>query len=86
MGLKIGERMHLMDIDENTPIFLQKKIINITFPYMYEVFIRWDKNLVFLQYYQNTIYIHNHGYVSTFLWCVCCILHYCNFKFSLEST
>jgi hypothetical protein len=40
MGLKIGERMHLMDIDENTPIFLQKKIINITFPYMYEVFIR----------------------------------------------
>jgi hypothetical protein len=23
MGLKIGERMHLMDIDENTPIFLQ---------------------------------------------------------------
>jgi hypothetical protein len=23
MGLKIGEKMHLMDIDENTPIFLQ---------------------------------------------------------------
>jgi hypothetical protein len=23
MGLKIGEGMHLVDIDENTPIFLQ---------------------------------------------------------------
>jgi hypothetical protein len=34
---------------------------------MYEVFIQWDTNLVFLQYYQNTIYIHNYGYVSTFL-------------------
>jgi hypothetical protein len=24
MGLKIGERMHLVDIDENTPISLQE--------------------------------------------------------------
>jgi hypothetical protein len=34
---------------------------------MYEVFIQRDINLVFLQYYQNITYIHNHGYVSTFL-------------------
>ncbi len=67
MGLKIGERMHLMNIDENTPISFQKNIINITFPYMCKVFILRDINLVFLQYYQNTTYIHNYGYVSTFL-------------------
>jgi hypothetical protein len=24
MGLKIGKRMHLMDIDENTPIYFQE--------------------------------------------------------------
>jgi hypothetical protein len=63
MGLKISENMHLMDIDENAPIALQKEIINITFPYMYEVFILWDMNLVFLQYYQNSICIHNYGYI-----------------------
>ncbi len=39
--------------------------INITFPYMHEVILQ-DMNLVFLQYYQNTTYIHNYGYVSTF--------------------
>ncbi len=26
MGLKPSEKMHFMDIDENTPIFLQKQI------------------------------------------------------------
>jgi hypothetical protein len=24
MGLKIGERMHLVDVDENTPIYFQE--------------------------------------------------------------
>jgi hypothetical protein len=67
MGLKIGERMYLMDMDENTPIIFPKKIIYITNPYMYELFVLWDINLVFLQYYQNTIYIHNYGYVLAFL-------------------
>ncbi len=43
-----------------------------------------DINLVFLQYYQDTIYIHNYGYISMCLWCFCCILHYCNFKFSIR--
>ncbi len=38
-GLKIGVKIHLMDIDENTPIFSQFFFINITFPYMYEIFI-----------------------------------------------
>ncbi len=47
MNLKIGEKIHLMDVDENTQTY--------TFPYIYEVFILWDMNLVFLQYYQNTI-------------------------------
>jgi hypothetical protein len=36
-----------MDIDENIPMFFIKKIINITFPYMYEIFILWNINLVF---------------------------------------
>jgi hypothetical protein len=48
MGLKIGEKMHLVDFDENTSFVFQKKIINITFSYMYEIFIQWDKNLMFL--------------------------------------
>jgi hypothetical protein len=30
---------------------------------MYEVFILRDMNLVFLQYYQNNICIHNYGYI-----------------------
>jgi hypothetical protein len=38
-GLKIGEKIHLMDIDENIPMFSIKKFINITFPYMYEIII-----------------------------------------------
>ncbi len=63
MGLKIGENMHLMDIDENAPIAFQIFFLNITFPYMYEVFILQDMNLVFLQYYQNSICIHNYGYI-----------------------
>jgi hypothetical protein len=48
--------------------FFKKEFINITFPHMYEEFILWDINLVFLQYYHNTTYIHNYGYVSTFLY------------------
>jgi hypothetical protein len=69
MGLKIGERMHPVDIDENAPISLQENNYkhNITFPYMYEIFILRDINLMFLYYYQNTNYFHNYGYVSTFL-------------------
>jgi hypothetical protein len=50
--------MHLMDIDEDYTTFSLKQIIlNITIPYMYEVFMLQDINLMFLQYYQNTIYI-----------------------------
>jgi hypothetical protein len=63
---------------------LKQIILNITIPYMYEVFMLRDINLVFLQYYQDTIYIHNYGYISMCLWCFCCILHYCNFKFSIR--
>jgi len=78
--------MHLMDIDEIHQLFFEQIILNIIFPYKYEVFILRDINLVFLQYYQNTIHIHNYGYILTFLLFVCCILHYYNFKFSLEDT
>jgi len=84
MGLKIGERMHLMDIDENTSFVFQK----IT--YKHNIFIHvWDTYLVghkfgvFTMLPFNIIYIHNYEYVSTVLWCVYCMLHYCNFKFSL---
>jgi hypothetical protein len=89
MGLKIGERMHLVDIDENTPISLQEN------NYKHNIFIHlWGIYstrhkfgvFTFLQYYQYTIYIHNNGYASTFLWIFCCILHNCNFKFSLKNT
>ncbi len=52
--------------------FFKNKFINKTFSHMYEVFILQDINLVLLQYYQNTTYIHNYGYVSAFLWCICC--------------
>jgi len=38
-GLKIGEKIHLMDIDESIPMFSIKTFINITFPYMYEIII-----------------------------------------------
>jgi hypothetical protein len=38
-GLKIGEKIHLMDIDEDTPSFPQFFSINIAFPYMYDIFI-----------------------------------------------
>jgi hypothetical protein len=48
MGLKIGEKMHLVDIDENTSFIFQKISINVTFSYMYEIFIQWDINLMFL--------------------------------------
>jgi hypothetical protein len=54
-----------MDTDENTPIIFQ--YIYIRNPYMYELFVLQDINLVFLQYYQNTICIHNYGYVLIFL-------------------
>jgi hypothetical protein len=38
MGLKIGENIYLMDIDENTPIVPQtNNFLTITFPYMNEV-------------------------------------------------
>jgi hypothetical protein len=38
MGLKIGDNIYLMDIDENTPIVPQRnKFLTITFPYMNEV-------------------------------------------------
>jgi hypothetical protein len=41
MGLKIGERMHLMDIDENTPNFLQEN------NYKHNIFIHvWGIYLV----------------------------------------
>jgi hypothetical protein len=59
MGLKIGETMHLMDIDENTLVWdnilytqllLKQMILNITFPYMYDVFNLQNMNLVFLQF------------------------------------
>ncbi len=72
MGQKIGETMHLMDIDENTLIwdnilhtqlFLKQMILNRTFPYVYDVFILQNMNLVFLQYYQNITYIYNYGYI-----------------------
>jgi hypothetical protein len=38
MGLKIGDNIYLMDIDENTLIVLQtNNSLTITFPYMNEV-------------------------------------------------
>jgi hypothetical protein len=58
--------MHLMDIHENKPISFQINNLKHNISYMYEVFIMRDINLVFLQYYQNTTYIHNYGYISTF--------------------
>ncbi len=67
MGLKFGERMHLVHIDENTPISLQennyKHIFSIHVRCIYYVKHKFGV----LQYYQNTIHIHNYGYVSIFL-------------------
>jgi len=41
MGLKTSEKMHLMDIDENTPIFLQ------IFIYKHNIFTHvWDIYIV----------------------------------------
>jgi hypothetical protein len=81
MGLKVGERMHLVGIDENTPIFLQKNNYKHNFSYMYEVFILWDTNLVLLQYYQNTTYIHNYGLFQHFcnVFVAYCIIAISNF-------
>jgi hypothetical protein len=64
MGLKIGDNIYLMDIDENTPIVLQtNNFLTITLPYMNEVLFSIGHEFVFffLQYYQHTTYIHYYG-------------------------
>jgi hypothetical protein len=48
MGLKIGDNIYLMDIDENTPIVLQtNNFLTITLPYMNEVLFSIGHEFVF---------------------------------------
>jgi hypothetical protein len=62
--------------------FLFKKIItNITFPYMYEIFISRKINLMFLYYYQNTNYIRNYGICLNIF--VMCLLHITLLQFQI---
>jgi hypothetical protein len=51
MGLKIGDNIYLMDIDENTPIVLQtNNFLTITLPYMNEVLFSIGHEFVFFFY------------------------------------
>jgi hypothetical protein len=83
MGQEIGQKTHLLYIDQNTPIDLHTNSCSYNI-FMYVVGICFMRQYFgFLEYCHYIIYIHMHGYISTFKIIICCTLQDCNFKNSL---